>query len=40
VAIRDGQGGLKLTQVKGAERAYQFVELSSHLAAQARQAAS
>ena len=40
VAIRDAQRGLKLTKIKGAERAHQFVELSSHLAAQARQAAS
>ena len=40
VAIRDGQGRLKLTEVKGAERAYRFAELFNQLAAQARQAAS
>ena len=33
-------GGLKLTEVKGAERAYRFAELFNQLAAQARQAAS
>jgi hypothetical protein len=40
VAIRDGQGRLKLTEVKGAERAHRFAELFNHLAAQARQTAS
>jgi hypothetical protein len=40
VAICDAQGGLKLTKIKGTERANQFVELLNHLAAQARQTAS
>jgi len=34
------QGRLKLTEVKGAERAHRFAELFNHLAAQARQTAS